>query len=132
MSKRVILQFPMNLSKDPLLSETILKTGATFNIIKTEINSTKAEILGDVIASDEKIEEFIRILKRRGVIIKMIDSVLLFSRNACVDCGLCVSLCPTQALLLNKDFTLKLELDNCILCQKCVVNCPVRAFKYQA
>ena len=52
---------------------------------------------------------------------------IVFEESRCTRCGVCLAVCPTDALsLVNEDpaFEIKVDLDACILCQKCVKVCP--------
>ncbi|MCX5704916.1 MAG: 4Fe-4S binding protein, partial [Candidatus Omnitrophica bacterium] len=54
------------------------------------------------------------------------------SRNdeKCVQCGVCVPICPTGALSVDLE-TRKVDFDNtkCIACELCVRICPPRAME---
>lgn len=131
MAKRVLLVFSSPIVRDPIIGETILKTGAVFNILQTQITSMGGgEVVGEIIADDDKAGEFIRILKRRGVRVKEVESLVSFNKDECVDCGLCVSICPTGAITFTEEFSVNVDIKKCILCQMCIKNCPVRALKY--
>lgn len=50
-------------------------------------------------------------------------------RNKCVGCGVCVNICPVNAIKMEKDeagFNYpKIDLDKCIHCNKCRNTCPI-------
>jgi dissimilatory sulfite reductase (desulfoviridin) alpha/beta subunit len=50
-----------------------------------------------------------------------------WNKDACISCGLCVSICPAQAIeQKDKDFVL--DIDKCLLCGLCINNCPSSAW----
>lgn len=130
MGKRVLVLFPNKEYRDSIIPETVLKSGTVFNTLKVESTPTNVKIMGEIKADEEKAQEFMRILKRRGGIVKELGVIMRFDPEKCVACGLCVSLCPTTAILFNKDFSVRYDFDECILCMNCVNNCPVNAVSH--
>lgn len=130
MGKRVLVLFPSKDYKDSMIQEVILKSGTIFNTLKVEATPTYMKIMGEIKADEEKAQEFIRILKRRGAVVKELGVMMKFDPQKCVACGLCVSLCPTTAIICNKDFSVRFDFNECILCMNCVNNCPVNAVSY--
>jgi len=49
-------------------------------------------------------------------------------RQKCIKCGGCVSVCPFQALDLNKDELIR-DKSKCTFCGICEKVCPVKAIK---
>ncbi|MEM3399548.1 MAG: 4Fe-4S binding protein [Candidatus Micrarchaeia archaeon] len=130
MPKKVQLIFPPEISKEPITSETILKTGTPFNLLRGEIGLAKSEIIGEIMGDEKRAREFISELKKRGVIVNEIESLIKHDKDKCVNCGYCISLCPTDALTMDKEVKLKVDFSKCVLCRMCVKNCPVQAFAY--
>lgn len=130
MSKRLLAIFSNKEYRDSIIPEIMLKSGTVFNIIKTEVSPTHVRIMGELKTDEEKAQEFMRILKRRGAIVKELGVMMNFNSEKCVACGMCVSLCPTNAILYNKDFSVRFDFDECVLCMNCVYNCPVNAVSY--
>ena len=74
---------------------------------------------------------------------KMLTShhVLSLDHNYCVGCGICVSICPEEALMLSpavmhdgrlvKKSLLDIDTAKCTFCGECVVLCPTNAIKTQ-
>lgn len=130
MSKRVLVLFQRREYEDSVIHEIVLKSGVVFNILKKEEMPTQVKIMGEIKADEEKAQEFIRILKRKGGVVKELGAIMKFNGERCVACGMCISLCPTNAIVLNKDFSVKFDFDECVLCMNCVNNCPVKAVSY--
>lgn len=51
-------------------------------------------------------------------------------RAVCDQCGLCMPLCPTQAIEMHRDGLLIVE-SKCTGCRKCIAPCPVHALAMQ-
>ena len=50
--------------------------------------------------------------------------------DLCVDCGACVGVCPTEALVLERpSMRVTFDPDQCVVCGECVPCCPVRAME---
>jgi dissimilatory sulfite reductase (desulfoviridin) alpha/beta subunit len=50
-----------------------------------------------------------------------------WGKDKCINCKLCLNICPTQALERREE-SYVLDLDKCILCGLCIRNCPVNAW----
>jgi len=48
------------------------------------------------------------------------------SKNKCVGCGLCVDVCPQEAIVVSKGVA-QIEKDKCVECQSCLQECPQEA-----
>ncbi len=51
-----------------------------------------------------------------------------WEQDKCIDCKLCLNICPTQALEERAD-GYALDQDKCILCGLCIKNCPANAWE---
>ncbi len=51
---------------------------------------------------------------------------LKLDTDECSECGLCVAVCPHDALVL-RPRVLEILHDECILCDLCVIACPTEA-----
>jgi len=49
----------------------------------------------------------------------------IIDKSKCLKCGMCVSACPVQALIM-KDFP-ENDRDRCVKCRACQYNCPAGA-----
>jgi carbon-monoxide dehydrogenase iron sulfur subunit len=52
------------------------------------------------------------------------DGVKLFSANVCNQCGVCVDICPVEALSKDENGVIILDSEECIGCNACVEACP--------
>ncbi len=58
-----------------------------------------------------------------------INEVQSLNKNACLQCGACVSACPMGAISFNEDGFPIVNKEMCIKCKTCVNICPVEAIK---
>jgi NAD-dependent dihydropyrimidine dehydrogenase PreA subunit len=98
----------------------ILKFDITFNILKFSTDSNGANILLDV--PEDKIKSITESLKENDVIVNKKGRVIVL--DDCIDCGACISLCPTEALYFDSEFKLEYTYEKCIGCLLCLDSCP--------
>lgn len=99
----------------------ILKQEISFNILKFSTGSGGINLLLDV--PEEKIQAITEALKKNNVIVNKKGRVIV-DKDKCVDCGACVSLCPTEALNMDENFQLEFMEEKCIGCNLCIDSCP--------
>jgi Pyruvate/2-oxoacid:ferredoxin oxidoreductase delta subunit len=117
----------------PILSETILKTGVPINILRAHVNSTKGELIVEILGKKEA-KKVIKELKTRGVEVYDIAKAIVLNEKKCLHCGACYSLCPTNAICIDrkKDWSVSINEKGCIGCGVCVPSCPTRAIEMRA
>jgi len=54
------------------------------------------------------------------------------NQNICDSCGLCMGICPVQAIRLNETGKPQIHDDTCIRCGKCHDICPVDAVRHDS
>ena len=129
MNVKILLKYAKEVLDKPILAEVIRRTKAEINILHAELNARKGEILIGVEGPPAEIEKVIKLFEEKGVEAEKLEHIVALDRDICTDCGACVSLCPTGALSIAKDYSVKLDESKCILCEVCVPACPVRAIK---
>ncbi len=82
-----------------------------------------------------RIESEDEILLERRMLTRVVK--LILSRDQCIGCGICVDMCPKEAIeyspsvfegrkSLNRP-SIDFKSDDCVLCGECVISCPVKA-----
>lgn len=99
----------------------ILKHDISFNILKFSLISSGVTLLLDV--PDDKIEIITESLEANKAIINKKGRIKV-KFEECIDCGACVSLCPTDALHISNEDRLEFAEDKCIACLLCIDSCP--------
>ncbi len=133
MKKKVTLEFPPEVIGKPVVSDVIKGYDVIVNIFKTMIKPNTTGMMGVEIEGDEKeIGRALKFLKKNGVRIKPLEKEITKSEMLCTHCGVCVSVCPTQALSLDrKTFRVNFDKKKCILCGLCVDACPYKAINIE-
>jgi len=122
---RLYIKFSHRIVRNPIISKVILKTEAPINILKARIDHGGGEMLLEI--PDEFGERVRREFEKHGVEVHEVKSAIEHNREECVDCGLCISICPTSVFSFDSDFRLKLQDERCVQCGLCVSSCPHRA-----
>lgn len=99
----------------------ILSYEITLNILKFSTNSNGTNLLIDI--PEDKIKTITESLKNNNIIVNKKGRVIIDDEK-CIDCGACVSLCPTDALHLDANERLELLYEKCIGCLLCLDACP--------
>lgn len=129
MVRKILLNYSLEKVKEPILSHVIKETGLAFNILYAEFGTRGGEILLSIEAPDAEVRRAIELFKKKGVEVKEIKRAIHLDRDSCMDCGACLSLCPSGALYQDKDNTVLLDEDKCVYCELCVPACPVKALE---
>ena len=72
---------------------------------------------------EDKIKTINESLKKNNIIVNKKGRVII-DDDKCIDCGACISLCPTDALSLDNEKRLKFYYEKCIGCMLCLDCCP--------
>ncbi|KUO42997.1 MAG: hypothetical protein APU95_02605 [Hadesarchaea archaeon YNP_N21] len=129
MGIKISLKYSLEALKKPIFAEVIRSTSAQVNILYASMDATRGEILAHVEAPPLEIDRIIQLFKERGVDAKKLERVAELDRDICMDCGACISLCPTEALHFTREYSVELNEEKCVACEACVPACPVKAIK---
>ncbi len=123
---RVILRFDKEISKEPITSQIIIQHKTPINIISARITPLGGEMLAELDPTNA--DQIIRAFRDRGVVVD-VSSFIEKDDGLCIDCGACVSICPSDALYKTEDHSIKLDPDKCngVTCGLCLDSCPRRA-----
>ena len=130
-TRRLILNFPEKIVTKPITYRLVKDYDLQFNILRAEITAdVTGKILIEIMGGKNKIEEGIKFLEGEGISIQEASKDIMVDKEQCMDCGVCTSICITQALMLDKNnYQLIFDKDKCILCGFCQNCCPVNAIK---
>ena len=125
---RVMLRFSKENVDRPITSQVILEQGTPVNILSAHMNQQGGEILVDIEAANA--DRVIKAFRSRGVTVD-VRKLVEKDDNKCIDCGVCISLCPMDALAFAEDYTVVLDEEKCngITCGLCVDACTQRAIR---
>ena len=129
MTKKILLKYSTGKADEPIFSSVIRETDVPINILHANVGSGGGEIIVSIDAPEKNAEEAIALFRERGVEVEEIKRTINLDVDACIECGACISLCPTGALQLTDDYSIVLDEDKCVYCEACVPACPTRALK---
>lgn len=128
-SKRIVLTFPHKLLDKPVVYKLVKDFDLAFNILQARITPKEEGLLVlELTGKKENYAKGVKYLTDQGVKIQPLSQDVKRNDSRCTHCGVCISICPTEALVINKK-TMKVDFDasKCIACELCVKTCPVRA-----
>ena len=131
LSKKVIFTFsPQNVER-PVTYQLIKNYDLWVNILQAKFEpSLGGKLVLELKGDEEQIKEGLNFVRQIGVKVELLEQEVLWDEKKCIDCGACVSICPTGALALDKvTYKLKLNYEKCIVCGNCVEACPLGAIK---
>ena len=128
-SKRIVLTFPHKLLDKPVVCKLVKDFDLIFNILQARVTPKEEGLLVlELTGKKENYAKGVKYLTDQGVKIQPLSQDVKRNDSRCTHCGVCISICPTEALVINKK-TMKVDFDasKCIACELCVKTCPVRA-----
>lgn len=130
-SKRIVLHFPHRLVDQPIVCKLVKDYDLEFNILKAYVTPQEEGLMVlELTGEDANFNKGIEYLQSCGVRIQPLSQDVIRNETKCTDCGVCVPICPTGALVIDS-LTRKVHFyDNkCIACELCVKICPTRAME---
>jgi len=130
-TERIVLKFPKRVVDQPVISRLVKEYDLEFNILKAHITAQEEGLLVlELKGEEENYRKGIDFLKGTGVKVQLLSSDIARNDERCTQCGVCISVCPTSALVIDL-VTRKVNFNNekCIACELCVTACPVRAIE---
>jgi ferredoxin len=130
-SRRVVLHFPSELVGQPIISNTVKRYNLEFNILKASIAPPEGGLLVlELLGGKKDVQEALDYLKELKIKIENLSRDVTRKDDLCVHCGVCVALCPSDALVLNQATSqVDFIADKCVACELCVKACPYTAME---
>ena len=122
MTKKYKIGFGEEQLGKPILADAILETGSKISVLRADANGN---MLIRFPKEDEK--KVVGFFKEQGIVPKEQKDVVKHDIDLCINCGACISLCPTKAFSFDEDNKLVYDEDKCVLCGLCIDACPRRA-----
>jgi len=131
MKKRIILRFKKNTIDKPIVYRLAKDFNLVYNILRANI-SPRAEsmMVMEVEGEETDFAKGIEYLSGLHIGIEPIGQDINRDEEKCVHCGLCTSVCATQALDIDRGtMRVRFDYEKCVACELCVKVCPVRAMQ---
>lgn len=131
--RKLVLKFPKRLIDQPVIYRLTKDFDLMFNILKADISPDEEGLLViELSGTEENFCRGVEFLKRLGIGIQPLSKDLHFDEQRCTHCGVCVPICPVEALVMDKEtYKLKFLKDKCIACEICIKICPPRAIQLE-
>jgi ferredoxin len=130
-SKRIVLHFPHRLVNQPIVYKLVKEYDLQFNILKAFVTPEEEGLMVlELSGKRENFDKGMEYLQTCGVKMQPLSQDVVRNETKCTNCGVCVPICPTEALVVDKE-TRKVVFYNkkCIACELCVKICPPRAME---
>ena len=130
---RIVLHFPPVVTGQPITYHLAKDYDLVFNILKASIGPEEQGLMVLELSGEEKdYRRATKFLKEKGVRVQPLLQDIRLVQDKCVDCGACVGVCPTSALVLERPaMHVVLDAGQCVVCGECVKACPVSAIELQ-
>ncbi|MDR0334441.1 MAG: 4Fe-4S binding protein [Methanomassiliicoccaceae archaeon] len=98
------------------------------NVLRAKIDGSGGRMILSMKGSEKDITDAIAHLTSVGIEVETMDNYVKRDENRCIDCGSCLSLCPTFAFELNTEtYDIMLDTKKCVACGFCLSACPTHA-----
>ncbi|XHX78885.1 MAG: NIL domain-containing protein [Stenomitos frigidus ULC029] len=129
MKKRVTLTFPKRSVQMPVTYRLAKDFNVAANIIRAQVAPNQVGTLVVELAGDiDQLDAAMDWMRSQDINVSFSNREIMIDEDACVHCGLCTGVCPTEALTLDpQSFKLMFTRSRCIVCEQCIPTCPVQA-----
>ena len=130
-SKKIVLHFPKRLVDRPIIYRLVKDYDLEFNILKASVTQEEEGLMVLELKGDQKeYDKGVRFLLKTGVRIQSLSQDVTRNEERCTNCGVCITICPTDAFELELPSQRVLfHNDKCIACGICIKACPPRAME---
>ena len=129
--KRIVLHFPHKLIDKPIVYNLVKDYNLVFNILQAKITpNEKGLMVLELSGCDKDYAQGIKFLQQQGIKVETLSKDVRRDDKRCTQCGVCVGICPTGALYVNREnMEVIFDIEKCIACELCVPACPPRAMQ---
>lgn len=130
-TRRIVMHFPQTMIDEPIISRLVRVYDLEFNILRASITPKQEGLMILVLEGDEsKLAAALDEVQQKGVRIEPLEKEVTRNDDRCTECGACITICPTKALVMELDTRhVIFDPDKCIACELCVPVCPPRAME---
>ncbi len=130
-SRKVVLHFPRESVDKPIVSRLVRDFAMEVNILKASIDPDEVGLMVvELTGEAADFESGLQYLERAGISIQPLSQDIRRNDERCSSCGACVSICPTDALSVERpEMEVVFNDDLCVACELCVKVCPLHAME---
>jgi L-aspartate semialdehyde sulfurtransferase ferredoxin len=130
-TRRIVLHFPHRLVDQPIVYKLVKDYNLKFNILKAYVTPQEEGLMVlELIGQADDFKKGLEYLQSSGVKMQPLGEDIIRNTTKCTDCGLCVPICPAQALVVDPQTRKVLFHEKkCIACELCVKVCPTHAME---
>jgi len=126
--KKYRLRFSNNNMQDSVSYILVSKFNIVPNVLQAKIDGSGGRMILSLEGKDEDIENAISYLLSKDITVRPMEDYVNRDDRRCIDCGSCISICPTFAFELDKGtWDVILDTGKCIACGFCITACPTHA-----
>lgn len=126
--KKVKLRFIPEQANEPITYVLVKDYNLRFNILQAQIIDGGGKLLLEIEGEEKCVDAGLKYLRDCGVSVKEVCDFVSKDESKCTNCGLCVSICPADAIEMDREtWVVKFNTEKCIGCFMCVEACPLNA-----
>jgi ferredoxin len=130
-SHRIVLKFPHRLLDQPIVTRLVKDYDLELNILKADVTPREEGLMVLALEGEQaSYDGGVKYLEELGITVQALSSDVKRNDDRCTHCGACVAVCPTGALVMNKETRMvDFDSEQCVACELCVPACPPRAME---
>jgi L-aspartate semialdehyde sulfurtransferase ferredoxin len=129
-TRRVVFKFPKSLVEQPITYRLVKDFDLRFNILRARVTDEEGLLVLGLEGEELALDKALSWVENQGVVVEPLSRDIVRDDARCVDCGACINVCPTGALILDTATReVSFEAEECVACELCVPACPYRAMQ---
>lgn len=129
-TKKLLLSFPRCETEKPIVYHLVKDYDLIVNIFRAKVTpEEQGYLVLDITGNPKDIERAMEYIETFNVTVEEANRGIRWDEDVCVQCGNCLTHCPTEAIRVVDAATRRIGFDGskCIECLNCIDNCPYGA-----